>query len=132
MKLKDGRITILVGNKEVKIEIMDLDASICFVKVVMTSEQFTTALSRLANTQCDVEVKDLDKVGKKMIHKQFEFELSFASSGYHERKYLANSVVLKKCPKGWIPDLSFSSQGSFFTQVGKEFARTTIRKWVKK
>jgi len=32
--------------------------------------------------------------------------------------------------KGWIPDLDFNSQDSFFTNNGEAYARTYIRRWV--
>jgi hypothetical protein len=66
MKINDGRITILTSEKEVTIELRDSEASIIFAKITMTAEQFTHALSRVANKKVEsMEVFNLDKVGKK-------------------------------------------------------------------
>jgi len=131
MILKDGRITILFDrDNRTTIEIYDGDACIRFVQVTMTNDQVASALSRLGHTPCIVEVRGLDCVGKKREHKSFEFEIPFGEpwhEGYVDR---VCEAVKEKCPQGWEPDLSFSSQDSFFDKDGKRWARTTIRRWV--
>ncbi len=129
MKLRDGRITILSDNEGVDIELRDYGSSIDFVKVRLTSEQFTKALSRLSFTECEVEVFHLDLVGKTQIHKNFEFEMPDGVS-FKDEKKVAEEIVKRDCPEGWEPDLYFGSQNSFFTKDDKKYARTIIRRWV--
>ena len=73
MKIKDGRITILVSKEQTRIEIKDNDASITFVRIEITPVQLSQALSRLSFVRCDMEVVGLDKIGKKMENKDFKF-----------------------------------------------------------
>ena len=129
MKLKDGRITMLVGEDGMKIKIHDNDASITFARIKLTPIQLAQALGRLGYTECEIEVHLLDKVGKKMEHKTIEFELPETNTLFRN-KDMAEKVCVEYCPEGWVPDLYFGSQGSFFTKDGKQYARTTIRRWI--
>ena len=127
MEIKDGRISILCGEDCVEISLHDSDASITFANVKMKPEQFCQALSRLIHTKCEkMEVNGLEKVGKKMEHR----EIVFPINGKYRDKGAALAVVDKYCPAGWVASRYFGSQGSFFTRDGKEYARTTIRRWV--
>jgi len=132
MKLNDGRITILVNREKTVIELRDDDSSTMIARVELTPEQFSSAMSRLALTECSIEVfpEKYDRVGKVMEHKKFEFKMPIEEDGYN--KETAKNLVKLKCPKGWIPELSFSSQGSFFMKDERWWARTIIRRWVKK
>lgn len=125
MKLTDGRITILASDEGVEIELHDKDASITFAKVKFTPEQFAQALSRLAYTECKIEVYGLDKVGTKMKYESFEFEFPIGA-----QREEAKRLVKEQCPEGWEPALYFNSQDSFFWRGDKQYARTTIRKWI--
>ena len=129
MKLRDGRITILSDNEGVDIELRDYGSSIDFVKVRLTSEQFTKALSRQAFTECEVEVFRLDLVGKTQIHKSFGFEIPDGVS-FKDEKKVAKEIAKRVCPEGWESDLYFGSQNSFFIKGDKKYARTIIRHWV--
>ena len=128
MKLKDGSISFLVGQDSTTIEIHDSIASVTLARVTLTPKQLSQALSRLAYTHCDVEVNNLDKVGKKMINKKFEFELPNFTWG--ESKQCAIKTIKDVCPEGWKADNYFNSQDSFFNKDGKQYARVTIRKWI--
>jgi hypothetical protein len=114
-----------------KIELVDNDASCIFAVVKLNAVQTCQALSRLGYTECSMEVFNLDQVGKKMEHKPFEFEIPQDSPWKKGREIIAE-IAKEKCPEGWKPDLSFSSQGSFFRKDDKQYARTTIRRWVDK
>lgn len=127
MKLKDGRVTILFGEYGMKIEVHDNDAGIRFLDISLTPEQTVSAFSRLSHTPCDVEVRNLNIVGKKQEHKEFVFEVSKES--YHDKQE-ATRIAQDVCPEGWEPDLYFDSQGSFFVVDSKQYARTIIRRWV--
>ncbi len=128
MELSDGRITILVSEETTRIELRDGEADTTFARVELTSNQFCQALSRLSQTKCKMDVRGLDVIGKKMVHKKFEFKMP--KFNYSNREQAACDAVQEKCPDGWEPDLYFNAQNSFFIRDETEYARTTIRRWV--
>lgn len=132
MELKNGRITILFEHEGLAVEIQDMDAGVTFVRAKLDREQTCKVMSRLAMTPCKMQVVGLDKVGTKQEYQKFEFSLGMQIDLYDYRKQtqLARSEVVKQCPQGWEPDLSFSSRDSFFTKGQELWARTTIRRWV--
>jgi len=128
----NGKITILVNREQTTIELMDEDANTTFVRVVLTPDQLSSALSRLAYTDCEMDLFGLDRVGKKMEHKQFEFELprkNMSSRDSEELSVIAQTI-LDNNNEGWITDTYFGSQDTFFTKNDKPYARCTIRRWV--
>jgi len=129
----NGKITLLCEGDNVKLELHDDDSSITFVRVELTAKQFTQALGRLAHTPCkSMEVRGLERVGTKMENQTFIFEVPESVPWKHEERVKILKPILDKvCPEGWIPDMGFNSQNSFFTNEGKNYARTTIRRWVK-
>lgn len=130
MELKNGSITLLADrDRGVTIELTDQDAFVRFVEVKMTAQQFVTAMSRMEDVPCLIECRLLDKLGKKMEHKPFEF-LMPKYDNYKDREAIAKEKVIEACPEGWEPDLYFGSQTSFFTRDERNYARTIIRKWV--
>ena len=128
MKLKDGRITLLFDNDGMKIELHDNDASITFADIRLDKEQTCQALSSLGYTQCDIKMGGLDKIGKKMEVDDLIFEMPKVN--WSEENSVAKKIAVEKCLIGWEPDLSFSSQGSFFYKDDKYYAKTFIRRWV--
>lgn len=122
-----GAITILVSKDETLILIEDKASGTEFVRVKLTTEQFCQALSRLACTPCEILVGGLEDVGKQMHMDDLVFEMP--KHDFRNRKKIACEEAKKVCPAGWTPDLYFGSQTSFWKQDGKQFARTTIRKW---
>lgn len=128
MKLQ-GKITMLIGAESTTIEIIDEVANITFAKVVLTSEQLSMALSRLANTDCELEVFGLDKIGKKHECKTFEFEIPKQLSSSRHKKEL-KELAQSKLTDGWIADGYFASQNTFFVKDGVQYARCTIRRYV--
>lgn len=130
MKIKDGRITILINEEKTRIEIRDHDASITFVRIELNPMQLSQALSRLSFIKCDMEVVGIDRIGKKMEHKNFEFKLRDSDCFESNNKEVAAKKVFLACPEGWIPDAYFNSQNSIFWKDKETWARTTIRRWV--
>ena len=128
----DAQITMLFNDDGLTIEIRDYNASVTFVDIHMTSEQVCQAFSRLAHTPVEsCEIRGVEYIGKVMENKRFEFQLPPKSTVVN-RKELACQALSSECPEGWEPSNSFSSQDSFFSKDGKEYARTTIRRWVDK
>lgn len=126
----NARISILAHyDNMVNVRVYDKKSGIIFLEIVMTHEQFiNAAMNRLSN--CEVKeayISGLDKIGKTQEYTNFEFEIS-----RYGDEDIARKTVTEKVPDGWIPDMSFNSQDSFFTKDGKPHARTIIRSWVDK
>lgn len=128
MEIK-GAITILFSVDGLKISVKDRDSSITFAEIKLNQEQTCQAMSRLAQTDCRITVRGIEKVGKKMEHQEFVFEIP-KGNGQKNRKKEIEEKCLQDCPDGWEPVLYFESLGSFFTKDGKQYARTTMRRWV--
>lgn len=128
MKL-EGRISVLINQDGTTIEVEDENANARFLKITLTPEQLSAALSRQMAVECEIEVRGLEKIGKKHENKRFEFEIpsDLASSrNESELQKLAQSLLTD----GWIAERYFSSQDSFFKKDGVQYARCTIRRWV--
>ena len=126
----EGRITILFNEDGMDIELSDVASSIRFADIHLNPKQTCQALSRLGETPCEkMEVYGLDVIGKKQEHKSFEFEVPYEYTTYSKREEVKRIAKLK-CPKGWIPDMYFNSQNSFFKKNNKYYARTVMRRWV--
>lgn len=131
MKITNARITILVGSDKTTIELIDMDANITFVKVELTPKQLSEALSRIAHTECDINVFGLDNIGKTMVNKRHEFEIPTGIRfGNADFKETLSELIKETLPDGWISDNYFNSQDTFFKRDGKEYAQTTIRQWI--
>ena len=128
MKL-EGKISILINPDATTIEVEDENANTRFLTITLTPEQLSAALSRQMAIECEIEVKGLEKIGKKHENKSFEFEIpsDLASSrNENELQKLAQSLL----NDGWIAESYFSSQNSFFKKDGVQYARCTIRRWI--
>lgn len=130
MKLDETAITILVNREFTTIELIDKKSNITFAKVTLTPEQFSSALSRTAYTDCAIEVAGLDKLNKLMEVQKIEFPLPKTFDKYSQDRKSTFEIGKTYCPEGWVMDDYFSSQDSFFEKDGKRFARTCIRRWV--
>ena len=131
MKEIKAQVTLLCSGERIALEIRDKEAGIMFVDIEMSSEQFTSALGRLAHVNVDkCIVRGLDKVGKKREVKEIEFELG-KNVGYgDDRKRLAKKEATKNCPDDWTPRLYFDSQNSFFYKGESTWARCHIERWI--
>ncbi len=130
MELKDGRITMLASEKGMTIELRDFKASTTFAEIKLDSIQLAQTLGRFGHTKCKINLHGLDKVGKKMEHKTFEFKIPDDLGWGADTENIVIQTAKDKCPKSWIPDLSFSSYDSFFIKDEQRYAKTTIRRWV--
>jgi len=135
--LDDCGITFLVNSDSTTIELIDNISHTTFVRMELTPEQLSSALSRLSNTRCKVHVRGLNRLGKKHENKYFEFKLpkELAMDRYsNDFKLKLGEYCNKICPEGWTPDNYFNSQDSiFYKGAGKdreEWARVVIRRWI--
>ena len=105
-------------------------ARIVLFKGNLSAKESCQALSRHGCVPfANAEVFGLVRIGKKMEHRSFDFPVVFDIWARNKRE-LAKQQVLKCCPEGWEPDLYVSSQHSFFKKDEKNWASTTIRRWV--
>lgn len=112
MELK-GKISILINREYTDIEIEDDLTNVTFVKIRLTPEQLSAALSRLACVDCKLDVRGLDKVGKKHECKTFEFEITYSKT--KEDLVLAcNEALFAQGIHEWVSDNYFQSRSSFF------------------
>lgn len=129
MKIK-GSIDILYRDDIVEITVHDEDAVSIVCSVELSSAQFCeVALGRLARQKCEIDVPDSSRIGKIRESKNFEFEMPVLNYPSN-RASVAKMIAAKKCPDGWTPSTYFGSRDSFFKKDGKEYARTTIYRWV--
>lgn len=128
MKLQ-GKISILVSPEGTTIEVNDPEASVMFLRVKLTPEQLSAALSRQMYIPCDIEVVHLDKIGKKHECDHFLFEIpkDLRSSNCVDKLHDIVTPLLKD---GWVADKYYGSQNSFHSKDGKEYANAIIRRWV--
>lgn len=131
MKLKRAAITITGTSKgNVHIILHDREAGINFAEVEMSAAQFSNAVVfNLGYCSCEIEVRGLDVIGKKMEVDKLVFEISNCGT-YSERVDAARQIASHHCPDDWIPDECYGSQDSFFYKDDKLYAKTTIRRWV--
>lgn len=133
MKLENASITLLINQDRTTIEIRDNDAATTFIRVGLTPQQLSEALSRVSHTECSVDIYGIDKVGKTHECNRFNFEIT--EKLRHDRDktdelyILAKEELAKAGMHDWTPDKYFGSQDSFFSRGGKYFASVIIRKW---
>ena len=131
----EGRISILVGSEYTSIEIEDEKANTRFLQIRLTPEQLSMCLSRQACVPCEIELKGIDKIGKKHENKSFDFEIpkELSSPGYGDidNSQKLAEIAQKQLKDGWIAEPYFRRQDSFFKQGDKNYARCVIRRWVK-
>lgn len=125
MKLQ-GKITILINLEYTTIELTDELSGVKFAEIKLTPDQLNSALSRLAYTECEMDIRGLDKIGKKHERKKFEFQLPEDMRGYGSLQ----EVCQNKLTDGWICEGYFNSQDSFFERNGRKWARCIICRWV--
>ena len=127
----NGKITLLFNEDGLNIEVHDDDAVITFLEIQLNQKQTCQALSRLSYTECqEVEVRNLDHVGKIRERQGFIFEMP--KSDWNTRQEIAANKALELCPEGWIPDIYFGSQDSFFAENNVEYARTSMSRWIER
>lgn len=125
----EGQISIFINREYTSIEVTDKHSNTRFLDIKLTPQQLNDALSRIGNTECELDVIGLEKIGKKHECKTFEFEIEerLASSTHSDKLYKITEELLTD---GWVADSYFGSQNSFFNKDGKQMARCTIRRWI--
>ena len=132
-----GKLTLSTNRNPddglVHLELKDDLSKITFVALHITRDLLMRALGGLAYVDCEFQAKELDKVGKTLETRTLECPVVQAPGFMEERKgpkERALEIVTQACPDEWKPDLYFGSQDSFFTKDGRQWCRTTVRRWV--
>lgn len=133
----EGRISILVGTDSTTIQIKDHNASTRFLEITLSPDQLCACLSRQADVICELEVRGLERVGKKHENKTFEFKKPSGIKTHGNSReevdilHAAAIEALKESNMNdWIPDKYFGSQNTFFRKENEDWARVTIRRYV--
>jgi hypothetical protein len=122
------------GKYPIRITVEDDDAVINFVEINMTLEDFANALMGSGMMDCEIVVRNLENVGKKREQDTIIFEMPKSDHLVYgdDRKEIAKKLAQDACPNGWGVSESFSSQNSFFSKGGKDYARAFIVRWIEK
>jgi hypothetical protein len=129
MKIENAKITMIINRDCTEIEIHDADANTTLARVKLTPEQLSMILSRQGYVECECNTGDLKKIGKKHENKYFEFEITYSKSK-EDLALACNEAIFQQGMHEWESDNYYSSQNSFFSKDGKDYARTVIRRWV--
>ncbi|AXF52599.1 MAG: hypothetical protein [Caudoviricetes sp.] len=125
-----GSITMLVGSESTTIEIMDDNSNTTFVSIELTPDQLSACLSRQGRVKCDLDIRGIERVGKKHEWKTFEFKVPSNYDRFNSKcSDLANHVY-ELLSNEWKCDHYFKSQTSFFNKDGELWGRATIRRYV--
>ena len=128
MKLQ-GRITLLIDSDETRIEIEDDNANTRFCKIILDPTQTIKLLSRQASVKCELEVKGIDRIGKTHENKDFEFPV-ITDTSQGGLMHDCNIALFNDGMNEWVSDHYYNSQNTLFKKDEKQWARTTIRRWV--
>lgn len=132
MKTK-SRIQVSHQEDGVTITIQDELSSIHFHELKMSVDEFHKAFCRQGFAEGQSELRGVDKVGLKMEHQPFEFQLP-PDAGFRDvevAKEIVKREMFKAGFRDWVPSIYFNSQNSFFkNDDGEPMARCIIRRWV--
>ena len=122
------------GRKKISITVKDREAVTEFLEIEIDLAAFTECITGLSSIDCDMVVKNLDKVGK--VREQDKIKFKMPDNQFHN-KDVAREEAAKHTPEGWEFSGHFGPQNSFFTVQTDEgeredWATTSIMRWVDK
>ena len=112
--------------------IRDTDACIELCKLTLSPNELMLALTGQLLTNITTRLGDTGKIGKVRESRVLEFPMPEGTFYGDPRKAQAVKEGSRICPEGWEMSTYFSSQSSFFTKEGRDWARTSIMRWVEK
>ena len=116
-----------------RVLIEDADSRIEFVHLELDLASFMRALTGLAYVECDMETNGLEHVGKLCERKELIVEMpDEADHSRLNRVRIAYGRAKQKAPEGYTVSSCFGSQDSFFRKDDRNYARTTMTRWVEK
>lgn len=122
-----SRCTSSHGGEDIRIQLEDNNSRVIFCELKMSLDDFARAITGRGCCPADMEVRDLDKVGKIMETKTLDFLLP--ECPIQDRKRVAADIAKRLCSGGWVPDTGFDSQRSFTYDDGRTTAHTICRRW---
>lgn len=128
MKIK-GRISINIKPHGTSIEVFCEKSRTIFVKIHLTPEQLSETFSGMFDSNQEIEVNHLERIGKTHEHKTFEFKIPkelWQSRKTDKLKGICESYLTD----GWICFDDFSSKNTFFEENGEYMARCIVRRWI--
>jgi len=128
----DADVTMQIGKEGLTIQIEDRNAGTRICEVKLGPEEACAALGSHASCKAQkATAYGLHLIGKYQIMDDFVFEMP--EHDWRNSQEVAAEKAKRICPDGWMPDLYFNSQNSFFVDDdGKTMARTYMRMWVSK
>jgi len=127
-KITISRLSYGDDRERIEITIRDDASRVNFVTADLSYEDFTKALTGMNETPCNLKIDCLRFVGKSKETKSFEFEIP--GCDYDIGRDKTEEIGLSKCPKNWVMNKYFNSKNSFFEKDGKQYARTSIYRYV--
>ena len=117
-----------IDDKRISIEIRDKASGIQFVDAEMSLEDFAACITGLGYCSLDAEVRGLQYVGKQAVTESRRIE--YTGPKTHDRKKLADWLVLKAKEDGWLVNSYLNSQGSVVNEGEKTFLNYSVTKYV--
>lgn len=115
------------GDRDyVSIRLRDDASGVTFAEVEVSYEEFTRALSSMAERPCVIETRGCEKIGKTMEIKHVTYDLP--AGMYEKGKIRAALATLTKpdSEDGWRPEI----ESALSTQQPHGRARVAFRRWV--
>lgn len=130
MELKDAKISLLFGERQTTITLHDGGSGTTFAEITLTPDQLSSALSRIGHTPCKIQLFGLDRVNKKLEIDNFRFEIPNKKPTNDQLLWLCKKALKESGKEDWTPDNDWNSQTTFVSVGNKNYAQTTIRRWV--
>lgn len=123
----EGKLTISrASNDRVYMRLVDEKAAVQFVSAELSLEDFARAVTGEAFILCVLAVKDLHKVGKRVLIKRETVTAPLLQGTESYRAWLQDNYD----PNGWEIDDKLNSQGSIVKSSKGAVLTFTKRKWV--
>jgi hypothetical protein len=129
--LKEARITMMISASGATNEISDNDTGIQFAEITLDAEGFLKCLSRHGHVECVAKLNGLEKLGKVLEMKPLSFPVNIDGVyGADARRAVAVKAMEAMDLGDWEPDTYFGSRDSFYKEGGRDYAKTTLRRFV--
>jgi hypothetical protein len=129
----NGKLTLLFNSDGLYLEIDDDDSGIRIITARLNKNQTCDVLARVGYTKMEsVEFTDnSSNIGKKLELNTIVVPLGVGryTINKEETKVIAEKYIKENYGE-WVLWDTFSSQGSYFSKDGIDYARASIRRWV--
>lgn len=115
------------GRKLISITIVDENSRIEFIDAEISYENFTQAITGLGHQEMEIEVRGLDRVGKKVVCEDRIIECPLKT---HDRNVYRAWLDDNAQEEGWLLNSYLGSQNSISYKDGKTILRYRVTKYV--